>query len=153
MHNEAGNRLSKTAVEGDVSVVTSYSYNEENRLTQSATGDSTTYYGYDNNGNQISEWTRIANTSGTNEEIDLSLGLQSEATDDLLTFYEYDIFDRLVKIEQGADVIENAYTADGKKLSRTTNGETTYFVYDGNVVIEEQNEGSDETSRTQLNTP
>ncbi len=44
-------------------------------------------------------------------------------------------------------VIENTYTADGKKLSRTTNGEVTYYVYDGNVVIEEQNEDNEETSR------
>ena len=61
--------------------------------------------------------------------------------------YAYDAFDRLIKIEQGEDVIENAYTADGKKLSRTTNGEVTYYVYDGNVVIEEQDEDNDETSR------
>ncbi len=57
------------------------------------------------------------------------------------------MFDRLIKIEQGADVIENAYTADGRKLSRTTNGVLTYYVYDGNVVIEEQNEDNDETAR------
>lgn len=65
----------------------------------------------------------------------------------------YDAFDRLIKIEQGADVIENVYTADGKKLSRTINGDLTYYVYDGNVVIEEQDENNDETSRIQLNTP
>jgi len=95
-----------------------------------------TYYGYDNNGNQISEWTRIANVSESTEGV--NLGLQNEATDDLLTLYAYDAFDRLVKIEQGADVIENAYTADGKKFSRTTNGVLTYYVYDGNVVLNEQ---------------
>ncbi len=38
------------------------------------------------------------------------------------------------------------FTADGKKLSRTTNGEVTYFVYDGNAVIEEQDENN-ETAR------
>ena len=61
--------------------------------------------------------------------------------------YAYDAFDRLVKIEQGADVIENTYTADGKKLSRTTNGNTTYYVYDGNVVIEEQDADNEESAR------
>ena len=33
------------------------------------------------------------------------------------------------------------------KLSRTTNGEVTYYVYDGNVVIEEQDSENDETAR------
>ena len=111
------------------------------------TGNTITYYGYDNNGNQVSEWTRVSNTFGTNEEVDLSFGLQNEATDNFLTLYGYDSFDRLVKIEQGADVIENVYTADGKKLSRTTNGEVTYYVYDGNAVIEEQNSENEESAR------
>ena len=39
------------------------------------------------------------------------------------------------------------------KLSRTTNDVLTYYVYDGNVVIEEQDEDNEETARTQLNTP
>ncbi len=144
-YDDAGNRLSKTTTSGETVVVTNYTYDEQNRLTQSVTGNATTYYGYDNNGNQISEWTRIASVSEATDGV--NLGLQSDATDDLLTLYAYDAFDRLVKIEQGADVIENAYTADGKKLSRTTNGEVTYYVYDGNVVIEEQDEDNDETSR------
>ncbi len=122
-YDNAGNRLSKTSVEDSGTSVTNYTYDNENRLTQSVTGNATTYYGYDNNGNQISQWTRIANVSESTEGV--NLGLQSEATDDLLTLYAYDAFDRLVKIEQGADVIENAYTADGKKLSRITNGEVT----------------------------
>ncbi len=44
-------------------------------------------------------------------------------------------------------VIENVYTADGKKLSRATNGILTYYVYDGNVVVEEQDDDNDETAR------
>ena len=77
----------------------------------------------------------------------MNLSEANEDTDDLLTLYTYDAFDRLVKIEQGADVIENTYTADGKKLSRTTNGVLTYYVYDGNVVIEEQDSNNDESAR------
>ncbi len=144
-YDDAGNRLTKTTTSGETVVVTNYTYDEQNRLTQSVTGNATTYYGYDNNGNQISEWTRIANVSESADGVNLSL--QGEATDDLLTFYEYDIFDRLVKIEQGEDVIENVYTADGKKISRTTNGILTYYVYDGNVVIEELNDNKVETAR------
>ena len=111
-YDNAGNRLSKTSTSDETVVVTTYTYDEENCLTQSVTGGATTYYGYDNNGNQISEWTRIANVAEATDGV--SLGLQSEVTDDLLTSYEYDVFDILIKIEQGTDVIENAYTADGK---------------------------------------
>ena len=110
-------------------------YDEENRLTQSVTGDLTTYFNYDNNGNQVSQWTRIANVSESTEGVNLDF--QSEATDDLLTLYEYDVFDRLIKIEQGDDVIENTYTADGKKFSRSINALLVYYVYDGDVVLEE----------------
>ncbi len=144
-YDDAGNRLSKTSTNDDVSVVTNYTYDEQNRLIKTVTGDTTTYYGYDNNGNQISEWARISNKHIGNNRVELSK--PSHSTDGLMTLYEYDAFDRLIKIEQGSDVIENAYTADGKKLSRTTNGEVTYYVYDGNVVIEEQNASNYETAR------
>ena len=72
-------------------------------------------------------------------DVEVELKTFSSETDSLLTLYEYDVFDRLIKIEQGEGIIENAYTADGKKFSRTTNGEVTYYVYDGNVIFEEQN--------------
>ena len=75
----------------------------------------------------LPEWTRIANSDVVSSGV--QLGLQSEATDALLTRYVYDV----LKIEHGADVIENAYTDDGKKLSRTTNSKITYYVYDGNI--------------------
>jgi len=135
-YDNAGNRLSKTATSSETVVTTTYTYDDENRLTQSETGNAITYYGYDNNGNQISEWTRITGSPVISHGVKLSES--NEDTDDLMTLYEYDVFDRLIKIEQGEDVIENVYTADGKKFSRTTNGVLTYYVYDGNVVLNEQ---------------
>lgn len=64
--------------------------------------ESTNEYTYDDAGNRLTKIT----TSG--ETV-------------VVTNYTYDEQNRLVKIEQGADIIENAYTADGKKLSRKTN--------------------------------
>ena len=64
-----------------------------------------------------------------------------------MTLYEYDVFDRLIKIEQGDDVIENTYTADGKKFSRKINALLVYYVYDGDVVLEERTFANAEMAR------
>lgn len=41
----------------------------------------------------------------------------------------------------------STFIADGEKLSRTTDGETTYYVYDGNTVILELDDEKSEAAR------
>jgi YD repeat-containing protein len=45
--------------------------------------------------------------------------------------FSYDEQNRLIKVTTSTNVIEYSYDASGKRLSRTLNGCTEYFVYHG----------------------
>ncbi len=72
IYDDAGNRLTKTSTVDGISAVTEYTYDEQNRLLQTKAyivGDTTkvyTYFGYDNNGNQIAKWTQTIGTPSEN---------------------------------------------------------------------------------------
>ncbi len=48
---------------------------------------------------------------------------------------EYDLFNRMVKYEKGTDVYTYTYNGDGQRMSKTVNGTTTNFVWDGMDMI------------------
>ena len=140
-YDTAGNRLSKVSSKDGIIATNVYSYDEQNRLTETVattTGSSAevhTYFGYDNNGNQISKWVQSVGVSDGENLVALGeLGVN--AADDM-ALYSYDNFNRLTGILQGNTTIRNAYNGRGRKISRTTDGETRYYVYDGNTVIAE----------------
>lgn len=56
-------------------------------------------------------------------------------TQDSKTEYTYDKFDRLVKVEQGDSIWTYTYDAFNRKMFRTVNGETTYYLYNGHEEI------------------
>ena len=150
-YDGAGNRLTKTSTAGEESAVTEYTYDEQNRLLNTSayvtggTDEVNTYYGYDNNGNQISRWTQTEKTSGTEDAVTLSeLGIN--ATDETAV-YEYDVFNRLTAIYQGDTIIENTYDGAGDNISRAENGVPVYYVYDGNTVILELDGNGAEKAR------
>ena len=50
---------------------------------------------------------------------------------------EYDLFNRMVKYTKGTDVYTYTYNGDGQRMSKTVNGITTNFVWDGmNMILE-----------------
>ncbi len=129
-----------TSTDGDLSSTTEYTYDDRNRLLQTElfAGDDTdpsvyTYYAYDDNGNQTARWSHTVITGTEN----LTVGELGDNPTDTTALYEYDKFNRLVKITQGANVIENTYDGNGDKVTRIENDEETRFVYDGNTVINE----------------
>ena len=140
-YDKAGNRLSKVSSKDGIIATNVYSYDEQNRLTETvaATNGSSaevhTYFGYDNNGNQISKWVQSVGVSDGENSVTLGeLGVNAAGD---MALYSYDNFNRLTGILQGNTTIRNAYNGRGQKISRTTDGETRYYVYDGNTVIEE----------------
>ena len=150
-YDGAGNRLTKTSTAGEESAVTEYTYDEQNRLLNTSayvtggTDEVNTYYGYDNNGNQISRWTQTEKTSGTEDAVTLSeLGINAA---DETAVYEYDVFNRLTAIYQGDTIIENTYDGAGDNISRAENGVPVYYVYDGNTVILELDGNGAEKAR------
>ena len=140
-YDTAGNRLSKVSSKDGIIATNVYSYDEQNRLTETVaatTGSSAevhTYFGYDNNGNQISKWVQSVGVS--DGENSVALGELGVNAADGMALYSYDNFNRLTGILQGNTTIRNAYNGRGRKISRTTDGETRYYVYDGNTVIAE----------------
>ncbi len=150
-YDGAGNRLTKTSTAGEESAVTEYTYDEQNRLLNTSayvtggTDEVNTYYGYDNNGNQISRWTQTEKTSGTEDAVTLSeLGINAA---DETAVYEYDVFNRLTAIYQGDTIIENTYDGAGDNISRVEDGVPVYHVYDGNTVILELDGNGAEKAR------
>ena len=140
-YDTAGNRLSKVSSKDGIIATNVYSYDEQNRLTETvaATNGSSaevhTYFGYDNNGNQISKWVQSVGVSDGENSVTLGeLGVNAAGD---MALYSYDNFNRLTGILQGNTTIQNAYNGRGQKISRTTDGETRYYVYDGNTVIAE----------------
>ncbi|HEX8521493.1 MAG TPA: fibronectin type III domain-containing protein, partial [Tepidisphaeraceae bacterium] len=108
----AGNRLTQTIdttpTGGDV-VTTSYTYDALNELKSSVTGNVTTSYKYDINGNRSEK-------NGAEGVLD----------------YLYDTSDRLIKVRRGANTIFTAsYDARTRRLSKIEGGTTTLFRYDG----------------------
>ena len=133
--------MSKVSSKDGIIATNAYSYDEQNRLTETVattTGSSAevhTYFGYDNNGNQISKWVQSVGVSDGENSVTLGeLGVNAA---DGMALYSYDNFNRLTGILQGNTTIQNAYNGRGRKISRTTDGETRYYVYDGNTVIAE----------------
>ena len=145
-YDKAGNRVSKkSTVEGQPSSVT-YTYDNQNRLTNTVADNTVrTFYTYDNNGNLILRYSRLSGTAPAGEKEVSVLGADG-GTDDA-SAYEYDSYDRLVRILQGDTEIENTYDGEGRNIYRKTNGKAKLFVYDGNTVIYETGTGGAENAR------
>lgn len=83
--------------------VVGYDYDDDNRLTESSKGT----YTYDRNGN-----------------------LTSRTIGGVLTEFQYDNEDRLVRQETGASVVQHVYDGDGNRIARIDNVGTTRYVID-----------------------
>ncbi len=125
-YDAAGNRTSRTTSVGSRQD-TPYqaAYDETNRLTsltlRPGTAQATTFtLGYDDNGN---------------------LATKTEQGTGALTRYSWDARDRLVRIEGPALTAEFKYDALGRRVSRTVNGVSGAFVYDGRQAIGEVRNG------------
>jgi len=115
-HDAVGNRLSQT----ENGLVTSYVYDENDRLLEETGPDGSITYAYDANGNT------------TEKRIDGVLD----------TAYQYNSRDRLVRAETPTATLDYTYDPTGIRQSRTENGARTHFLIDPNrdyaQVIEER---------------
>lgn len=102
--------------------VTNWQYNDVGQLTQRGSDGTATVYEYDVNGNQV---------------------IRSQSNSRLV--FIYDIKDRLVRVENDKADIIAAYEYDpfDRRLSKTVNGVTTYFLYaDEGLVAEYDQQGN-----------
>ena len=150
-YDKAGNRAKETVTEGENTVVTTYTYNEQERLMEEVCTENavvTTYsYQYDNNGNLYSKIRSVVSPDGDGEE-SLEIAIIGEDADpELGAIYEYDALNRLKTVYQGENTIVNTYNGDGLRTSKAVNGAVQYYLYeDGKIVLEEDGNGT-ETAR------
>lgn len=106
-----GNRTKQITAKNDQITTETYSYNANNQLTAS-NGQS---YIYDLNGNRMR---------------------------DRSYKYVYNKLNELVEVQKlsGQIVATYAYNEEGRRISKTINGQTTYYHYDENQVLFETNE-------------
>jgi len=136
--DDQGNRASLTAG-GTEQYTVAYQYDLNNRLleenkTQGANQTLKDYY-YDKNGNQKVVNVSTLQNAGTGVE-SLSLGA---VTPDV-SFFDYNGFNQLTKVNSGSKVSDYSYLPSGLRQSKTVDGVITTFTLDGgNVVLESQN--------------
>jgi len=139
-YDNVGNRLDKVTVRQEQTQET-YGYDDIYQLTQ-VSGDQTHSYDYDAVGNR--EVVDGTTYSANNLNQYTVVGAQSYSYDDNgnlendgTNSYTYDFENRLITVIGGQNS-SYEYDGFGRRISKTVDGITTYFVYDGDQVIEER---------------
>ncbi|MGE0266943.1 MAG: RHS repeat-associated core domain-containing protein [Candidatus Omnitrophota bacterium] len=120
-----------------------YAYNDIYELTGVSGADSHSY-AYDNVGNRttvdsvnytpntLNQYTQVGSTNFTYDGND---NLSDDGTND----YTYDESNRLLTVDNTSHNATYEYDAFNRRVSKTVDSVTTYYVYDGNEVVEEYN--------------
>lgn len=131
------------SVTGEDSYTVSYAYDANNRLTAQnktiGTSVETTNYSYDPNGNLIAE---LNSVTAPQTDAESTLGIGIVGVDNTgAKLYEYDSRNRLVKAIGDLGTAEYGYNADGLRKSKTVNGTTTGYIWNGMNMIAETSGG------------
>ena len=151
---DAANRITQII---DADGTNDYSYDKRDQLTAAEHSDESNpdeTYSYDSNGNRVSSSlhgsgyvtdanNRLASDGTYNYEYDNQGNLirQTEIATGNVQEFTWDYRDRLVAVADKdsagneTQFVEFTYDMFGRRLSKTVNGEATYFVYDRNNVI------------------
>ncbi|TCM99391.1 RHS repeat-associated protein [Paenibacillus sp. BK033] len=162
-YDHAGNRSQEKLTASGNLKVTSYKYDERNRLLSTTevktSGETQQYkYTYDNNGNMLTKTTEIRNLIDPLNPPDPSFGMvisgqenENPNISDIangIAHYEYDVFNQLVKVTSGSGSATYTYNGDGQRVVKTANRITTSYLYnDDDKVVLELNETGQESAR------
>ena len=148
-HDAAGNLTSYEYSLDGLSGNVSYSYDNLDRLTGEnrtvTAGGLLPYdvsFGYDSAGNPqtVRNQTFTFNEDNQTDGCTYDSCGNCEAYRDYLATYDYE--DLPASLIGGATAVANTYRADGLRASKTANGSTTYFIYDGERVLFEMDSAS-----------
>src|SRR3989339_399289 len=126
-------------------VMTDYEYDKNNRLINEVKVNNeiteTTKYFYDNNGNQIYKGTDIiAPDDGSDASIGMSVvGTNTESSS---VYNEYDGLNQLISTAVHDKVVLYSYDSDGLRASKSVNGSKTDYIWDGQNIVAEINNGT-----------
>ena len=150
-YDKAGNRLTETVTFGTEIIVTTYKYNEQNRLewtlTQSDGISEKTQYQYDSNGNMISSVVSRVVPGDSLEPEELELFKQGTKANSDVTIYEYDLWNRLSWSLSSGKITEYEYNGEGRRTEKTVDGETTRYLYEYDKVVLEVDGNNAQTAR------
>src|SRR3989339_1286243 len=126
-------------------VMTDYEYDKNNRLINEVKVNNeiteTTKYFYDNNGNQIYKGIDIiAPDDGSDASIGMSVvGTNTESSS---VYNEYDGLNQLISTAVHDKVVLYSYDSDGLRASKSVNGSKTDYIWDGQNIVAEINNGT-----------
>jgi YD repeat-containing protein len=95
----------------------------------------------------ISASYNAANQQSTFGSQSLTFDLNGNLTSDGLNTYAWDVRDQLIAMSGAGLTASFQYDADGRRVSKTVNGATTTFLYDGVNFAQEQVEGTASANR------
>ena len=134
-YDKVGNRLTVS----DGTDTMAYTYNQFNQLTTvKKNGQNYTTYAYDNRGNQIKEEQQYfsitlgGSTTYYNQTTDYSYDLMNNLTQTDISTPQADGYGNVTYINETST---NAYNANGQRVKRVENGETTNYYYSGSATL------------------
>ena len=148
-YDKAGNRITEQVEIGNATVTTYYTYNEQNRLmkTLTSSGEETVYL-YDKNGNLTSKSTSTSviksgelldDTMESTELPNISIVINRDTnngtgTEDITT-YSYNHYNRMTQMKSKDVTASYLYNAQGYRVEKVINGNTTSYLYEGDKVV------------------
>ncbi|MDF2540146.1 MAG: repeat-associated core domain protein, partial [Herbinix sp.] len=153
-YDGAGNRKAEKVEKGLAGAVILYNYNEQNRLISTLASDGTeTKFLYDRNGNLLSK------SSGKSELLtiveddpvklpDFGLIIVREDENGTGTKYlnlnTYDHYNRLISSKTEKSTAKYRYNAQGYRVEKTVNDNTTRYLYEADKVVLETDENNNQ---------
>lgn len=156
IYDKAGNRIQETVLLNNTSTNTTYSYNEQNRLTDTVmkVGFDTekVRYEYDNNGNTLIKVKET--TKPVDPELSSSFVFQKAGTSTTreAVFMEYDVWNQMIKTVDGDKALEYMYNGEGYRVEKKVNDQATRYMYEGDKVVLEVDGQGNETAKNTYGT-
>lgn len=138
-----GNRVRTEEIAKEVSKVTEYSYDKLNRVINVTYPDGYEKYTYDALGNRLTKETPsglikyeydqnncLIKAGDSQFFYDGRGNLIKKIRGDNTTEYVYDVYDNLIEYRDNEYKISYSYDAEGRRLSKSVNGEITFYVND-----------------------
>ncbi len=151
LFDKAGNRTHEIVSAGSSSYSTTYTYNEQNRLTgtQTTVGAITekVQYEYDNNGNTLVKVKETIRPADSGLYPDYRLNRAGMTTTKEVTFMKYDVWNQMVKTIEGDKTVLYRYNGEGYRAEKSVNDEITRYLYEADKVVLEVDRQGNETAR------
>ena len=138
-YDASGNRSTQTVTSGTIITVTTYTINEQNRLTntltvQNSATTQTVAYSYDNNGNQLTV-TTVPYVNGVAQTAQV-------------TTCTFDKLNQLATTAMPDGInVTDTYNGEGYRVTKQVNSQITKYVYVGDKVVLELDGSNNQTAR------